>query len=357
LTGVLTVAFLLEFYLTERLAAEFKTTDAERITRGFRQVLRGICDADVLLDGNLKIQDHSNSLAQLVSSNRNLANTSFQDLLWKDRDEVHNFEQFILNSTQASDAKHVQESPFCVRASFASSLGRVGVDVFHVALPGLYGDATYHLLVLKQDSDPALLPLPEANTAPHAFRDHLHGHSRRSDRRPRSTASVHSLGSSSSRVSVLPTFPHLEHVRILLNALSPEQDVLQVHLNYQSERRRGRGGEVPMPSLRQFVRPTDWEDVKRKVEVYSEALIAYGEDTVAPMSIQKIMIRMFDHGSKYMLADAKLSQHAKTSGRNVKMWLDLKHFVHFENTRPASELGGIHEQGTISSPSGQDGAP
>ncbi|CAE7436222.1 unnamed protein product [Symbiodinium natans] len=146
---------VLENTLKEGLAAQFRGTDAESLVASFRTMLRGLCDADLLLDESLTIVDDHDLLSGLLGRKESLTGQAFADLLLQDTEEQERFQKFIgrpnvsMGTSQAS-------TPPCLRVSLRrrSPFQRVGADLFHVRVPRLYGCAgAYHLMALKLDPD------------------------------------------------------------------------------------------------------------------------------------------------------------------------------------------------------------
>ena len=95
-------SLVLEFTLRQRLAAELQQSDAESMVSGFRAVLRGVCDGELLLDGNGRIQEGMGALQHLLSKTYDLKGTAFAELLVKDGEERERFEDFISRRSDAS---------------------------------------------------------------------------------------------------------------------------------------------------------------------------------------------------------------------------------------------------------------
>ncbi|CAE7674121.1 ISA3, partial [Symbiodinium pilosum] len=111
-------SLVLEFTLRQRLAAELQQSDAESMVSGFRAVLRGVCDGELLLDGKGRIQEGMGALQHLLSKTYDLKGTAFAELLVKDGEERGRFEDFI---SRRSDASQVcQGAPQGLRMSLCS---------------------------------------------------------------------------------------------------------------------------------------------------------------------------------------------------------------------------------------------
>ncbi|CAE7773654.1 unnamed protein product, partial [Symbiodinium necroappetens] len=163
---------IFEFAVREWIVASFQSQDSDSLIAGFRQMLKGICDGELLLDGNFQICGTAPCLQRLLSSSDDFAGRSFPDLL-ADDDARKLLNNFLAPAAATSDAdegaeggKRLQSSagaaPRCLRVPLRAPSGQaISVDVFHVPLPpSLYGESTaYHLLALKQDVD--FMPPPE----------------------------------------------------------------------------------------------------------------------------------------------------------------------------------------------------
>ncbi|CAE7193223.1 klhl36 [Symbiodinium sp. CCMP2592] len=149
---IIVISVVLERTLRDRVAAQFKNADAESMISGFRQMLRGVCDGEVLLDGGFRIQEGTSCLNRLLCSSECLDKTIFQDLLVQDSDELERFRKFISQPPKV-DNSAAQLPAQCLRLSLQCAASqRVGVDAYHVALQHLFGcEGSYHLLAFKLD--------------------------------------------------------------------------------------------------------------------------------------------------------------------------------------------------------------
>ena len=336
---------MLESYLRDNLAAEFRSADAEFMLSGFRRMLGGICDGEVLLDGELRIHGRSSCLNRLLSTSTDLDGTFFPDLLVDSAEERLRFDDFIRASSQTSDLAVAAtasrstslSTPPCLRISLQSkSASRVGVDLFHVPLEHLYGsDGKYHLLAMKHDVEPEPVPDASMQDMPRQLlRQALHRRGLMPPR-PKSTTS------DASGSSLLRSLPALTEIMLLVDASKPHQDVQQVHLNYKPSAARSEVSEIP--SLRKFIRPTDWETVRRQVRHYAGKVSS--QSSVEPKHLkQAVWFRMLDNPSRYMLArTAKLSKRNSASETDSKLWIYLSDFVGEQSAPMQVDLEGIHE--------------
>ena len=333
-----------EHTLRERLSAQFRHVDAESMISSFRTLLRGVCDAEILLDEQLRIHDAGAGLDRLLSTSGNWEGRDFEDILVQDANEKTRFHSFISTETHLGPG-----APPCLRVSLQPH-GRLGVDLFHAAVPHLHGcEGAYHLLAMKLDAEcfmepearesPAILPMPEIRR----LRSHQPHH--RSSRASRSACSDCSMG------SLLQSSPNLKEMMLLVDA-KDQHEVLQVHLSYMDRKHNKRrssddspkSSRQAVPTLRALVRPTDWGTVCRQVEKYTAR-----RDPGAEKSLGQVWVRMFDRPSTYMLArQARLKPLTGVAGHceqdSNQLWLHLKDFRHERpEQRSPSELEDIGE--------------
>lgn len=160
-TGTVILSISLEYYMRETIAAQFRSQDAETMVAGFRRMLRGICDGEVLLDGQLRIIGPCGCINQILSSHGDFEGKAFPALLMDCEEEHARFRDFIATSCKLCACPDMQGSmPPCLRASLQGEQStRVGVDLFHVSLSNLFGSGEdYHLLALRQDTEPRETP-------------------------------------------------------------------------------------------------------------------------------------------------------------------------------------------------------
>ena len=152
------IPLFFDFAVREWIAASFQSQDSDSLIAGFRRMLKGICDGELLLDGNFQICGTAPCLQRLLSSSEDFAGRSFPDLL-ADDDARKLLNDFLAPAAATSDADEGAESgkrlpstegaaPRCLRVPLRAPSGQaISVDVFHVSLPStLYGESTsYHL--------------------------------------------------------------------------------------------------------------------------------------------------------------------------------------------------------------------
>jgi hypothetical protein len=127
----------------------------------FRRMLRGVSDGEVLLNEEMHVCEDADCLKHLLMTQGNFQGKHFERLLVPE--EICRFQEFLKQS-MAEERKPEEErtkTPPCLRISLrgASDI-RVGVDLWHVLMPGRK-DGMLHLLVLREDSE-ARATLPNA---------------------------------------------------------------------------------------------------------------------------------------------------------------------------------------------------
>ncbi|CAE7941348.1 unnamed protein product [Symbiodinium sp. KB8] len=327
---VITASVLYEHTIRERFSAQFRHVDAEQMIASFRTLLHGVCDAEILLDGQLRILDEGAGLKRLLSTSESLRGKDFQEFLTHDEDEKSRFSDFISKCDGSTDESR---APPCLRVSMQpKSCGRLGIDLFHVAVPQLYDcDGVCHLLAMKLDAD--CLAVPDAKDISPCLSQIIS--QPLNIQRPSSRA-----GFSDCSGPVLLQSPGLKEIMLLINA--KDHAVTQVHLSYKRSRSK-RGRSALAPSLRDFVRPTDWGTVSQRVLDYARR-----ESICAEESLERVYFRTLDRPSAYMLAQsARLKPYAiQPAGQDCsQFWLHLKDFRRKQQPeqRAPSELADIGE--------------
>lgn len=340
-TGTVILSISLEYYMRETIAAQFRSQDAETMVAGFRRMLRGICDGEVLLDGQLRIIGPCGCINQILSSHGDFEGKAFPALLMDCEEEHARFRDFIATSCKLCACPDMQGSmPPCLRASLQGEQStRVGVDLFHVSLSNLFGSGEdYHLLALRQDTEPRETPPAGVGAIPGTLLQRLAPRSRIASR-------AASSDSGASACSFLQT-PQLSEMMLLVNAAKKHQEVCQVHLKYSES--TAEGGCAP--TLRRFIRPTDWDTVRTRVK-------KYGKEAAADPSLKAsyfrrgLWFRMLEDPRKYMHAQtAKLSLRSPPNASSsdgqreeVQVWVYLTDFRTPEQRAASVELEGIRE--------------
>ena len=228
---------LFEFPTRSRLAM---LIDSESMVSSFRRMLRGVCDGELILDENLQIIGNTDSLTRLLMS-RDISGDFEQLLVEGDRGR---FRHFIANVTQ----NPAQPTPPCLRLSLQLHEVRVAVDLFHVRVSPLLGEAL-HLLAFREDAESRLRQ--EARAARHEVPRMLLP----SPQRARTAGAARSCASDVS--ALLQICHELREMTLLVDASTTLLDVEQAHMSFSRD-----SAEDSMPSLRRIVQPTDWPSVR-----------------------------------------------------------------------------------------------
>ncbi|CAE7805731.1 unnamed protein product [Symbiodinium sp. CCMP2456] len=326
---VIIFSIVLERTLRDRLAAQFRNSDAESMISAFRQMLRGVCDGEVLLDDNLRIQEGAGCLNRLLSPSDCLDKKIFPDLLLQDSDELERFEKFISQPLDLHSSAAQLPAP-CLRLSLQSSNSqRAGVDVYHVALQHLFGcEGSYHLLGLKLDVESQAIPDAAHESAGMAsLRNSIL-------RRP----PARSQASSRSGGTLLRTVSNVEELMMLVHDRD-QQPVSQIHFKYRETSSSSAQGDSVMPDLKSLIRPTDWETVRASI-----ARHAAGDHCL--MELPRIWVKAFERQSGYVQARRVSLKPCRDTARSRRgyLWLHLRDLRFEEKQRRApSELADLAE--------------
>ncbi|CAE7823072.1 unnamed protein product [Symbiodinium sp. CCMP2456] len=271
------IPLFLEFALREWIAASLQSKDSDSLIGGFRQMLKGICDGELLLDGNFQICGKAPCLQRLLSSSEDFAGRSFRDVLVDDEARKA-FDDFLAPAVATSDADEGAEggqrqllqtsagaAPRCLRVPLRTPYGQaISVDVFHVSLPSsLYGESTsYHLqlgcamlLALKGDVD--FMPPPEADPTQNVLPSSL-----LASRRPPSARSA------ASNESYEECYDELAEITLLVNASTALMDIEEAHLRFVRKTNKSKV-RMGMPTLKRFARPLDWAGIDAVLRRYA----------------------------------------------------------------------------------------
>ncbi|CAE7697458.1 unnamed protein product [Symbiodinium sp. CCMP2592] len=330
-SGLLIIAAVVfELILRGRVAAQFQHADAEALVSSFRTLLGGISDAELLLNDELKIEA-STGLSRILLSGNVWEGAAFKDLLSQNSEEQLRFQAFMSRGGHDSQPTSPATAP-CLRVSLCTAQQqRVGVDLYHVQVPHLYGcvDA-YHLLALKMDLESSALPEAVPAEIPSVAARTSTGYSLRSG--------ASSRASSVTEGSLLPGLPHLKELMLVVDP-HESHEVLQVHMQYKEGRRRQ--DSTPEVTLRHFVRPTEWHTISSQVRQFARQ----GRSGNTEMDdLGKLWVRMIDNSGKYMQArDAKMSFKDRGAGGHV--WIHLRQFRSCEQRSVGgpSELADVKE--------------
>jgi len=274
MTCIACVAFSAAFQYTlyKYIQASLESAGAGSMVAGFRKVLRGICDGEVLLDTDFRIQGESRCLQHILMSQKSLVGKSFPDLL--DEEERKGFNEFTKSSTEAASTAGdgCEEESLAARPCHRMSLRgacniKASVDIFHVPVVDQMNEEILHLIAFREDNESKHLPEAETDIGSD-WLDLL--------RRQQAQASLPepvlrhaaSKASETSAGYLLPACPELAELTILVDMASARLDIVQAHLRYKHI--NDDAGE--MPCLRSLILPTDWETVRGKAERFARKI-------------------------------------------------------------------------------------
>eukprot|EP00438_Fugacium_kawagutii_P022533 Skav206043 [mRNA] locus=scaffold587:38808:39962:- [translate_table: standard] len=330
LYGAAAIVFV-DHFMRSMIAAKVDSSDASSLMLGFRQVLRGVCDGDLLLDrSSCTVVDDASCLERLLKSSRKLEKTNFLDL-FLDSGSREGFLQFIKTQADASTDFGAPRMPSGLRISLQGANGPVSVDVFQTNVPNQKGsDKDYCLLALKEDPEQSAPPDALPNSAPPVNAAAAH---------PRSQ----DLGSLVSEV--VEVHDELLEVALLVSNETSLFDIKEVHLRFK------RSTSVPalnsgMPTLKRFIRPTDWGRIETMLDNLRN---------LRPSEMQQrctfrhpMLFRLPGESRSYLCSrlTSMYLAHEVVLDRPMHFWMNLSSFDTSHIRRPREqELEGIGEEG------------
>ncbi|CAK8996585.1 unnamed protein product [Durusdinium trenchii] len=343
-------SIFIDLCLRGRIDAQLDTAEAESLLCGFRRVLRGVCDGDVLLDNHMNVAQESHCLKHLILTDVSLKGKSFEHLLVDDEQLVR-FREFIEASNEAFQAPDSKGAapPLCLRVSLRDAGGiRVATDIYHVPVPGIFGaHDLYHLLAFKED--PESRPQPEAggDAVPSVLLPTWNPSDNAQSRRD----SKSMLSESTGRSSQLPFCAELKEMSLLLDVDSELQDVIEAHLHFERDQQPR---DLPsalhstMPSLRKLVKPTDWEKVRSKAITFVERAL---RDPNLHPRVLKQMTWQLPHSCRVIAEEAAFKSFPNEEFPGKKLvWLHLKGFQPEKSHWRPFGLTGIQDTGSSGMP-------
>ncbi|CAK9059330.1 unnamed protein product [Durusdinium trenchii] len=333
----------IDMALRGRIYAQLDSADAESLVSGFRRVLRGACDGEGLLDNHMNVAQESECLKHLILTDVSLKGRSFQHLL-ADDEEQNRFAKFIEASTEefgVADSKDAA-CPLCFRVSLLGSAGiRVGADIYHVPVPGLFGaEEPYHIIAFKEDPESRPHPDAEEDAVPAVL---LNNAARQNQVKVVTQDSKSMLSASSGHSSCFDACVELQQMTLLVDVDTELHDVEKAHLNFaRPDEQAEQTADPPsalqsnMPCLRKLVKPTDWEKVRSSVVRYVDK--ALRDPTIPPQTLSKMTVKLPGHGGWLLVEEATVHQIPGSK----KIWLLLNGFRP-EKARLVPSLDGISE--------------
>ncbi len=307
LSAVLSISGLVEVSTRRRLAM---LLNSESMVMSFRQMLRGLCDGEVLLNSKLCIV--GGCLKTLLMTSEEFSSQSFEELLVEE--ERPTFRHFMLDSAKEAPTG---SAPTCVRVSLKRAGHRIGVDLFHVKMPHLLGEETFHLIALREDFDSkaALEVFNEANENANPILE-----IDEKSKRPPSCRSDNSVPPVTAN-SMIQLCQELQEMTLLVDANTPLLDVDQAHLSFL---RQSDEADSSMLSLRRLVRPTDWGTVSKQLREFAMLADSEGQSSTH-RDVLKTKLRMQDDAKRCIEADMEVSNFSppQSNGSVRKLCLQI----------------------------------
>lgn len=329
------------------IAAKLDSGDASSLMMGFRQILRGVCNGDFVLDPRtMTIVDDARCLERVLKSNRRYSNCNFLEL-FLDSESRDRFSQF-LGSGDREDREEPEDPdddtdepdpfrmPRGLRVSLQGGDGPVSMDLFYTKVPRFgssRSSSDYYLFALKEDPEQkdAVPPEAPADSVPHLGAIPA---AARSDTQTRSSVS-----------DAVMACDDLVELALLLSDVTEFVDIEEVHLCFrrQSEISNIESG---MPTLRKFIRPFDWERIERMFDIVTNLP---AEDQRRRCHFQRpTLFRVPGESRSYLRARStslRLADEQIVPGRPSHFWMHLTQFDSSQIQRPREqELEGIEEE-------------
>lgn len=296
------------------IRASLESGDASSLVLGFRRLLRGVCDGDLLLDQDFVISDDASGLEHLLKIQK-LKDKNFLDLFLEDESREA-FRSFVDTNSQ-------QPMPRGLRVSLQGAYGPVSMDIFQTPIPAL--GPGHRVLAIKGDLD---VPIPDA----------LPGSTPVLTGPDSPTKSPLSPRSITSEVTV-EAYEELVQVSFLVNNSGGLLDILEARIKFkrQSEASKLRLG---MPTLRGILRPGDCALVERTLASSFQSRSSPGQRKHLKTPL---LLRLLGEArASYVRArTAYVTLPEDTWGANApSFWMKLKDFDPLPR-----ELEGIREEG------------
>lgn len=238
--------------LRSNIAARQTSSDASSLLRGFRHILRGVCDGGLVLSRqSCLIVDGASSLECILESEpKTLRETNFLDL-FLDLESRKRFLSFLtdekLQGTQPTEAL-----PTGLRVSLQGARGPVSLDLFCTQVSP--GDLC--MLAIKQDPEQA-----QKRTPPEAEPNSFSRWPRPHRRHTRSQSSIS---------ETVEAYDELVQIALLVSTRTGFLDIEEAHLSFKRQSPE-LTIETGMPTLRRFINPSDWDRIEGMLDFVTES--------------------------------------------------------------------------------------
>eukprot|EP00438_Fugacium_kawagutii_P031873 Skav224126 [mRNA] locus=scaffold2427:383655:385079:- [translate_table: standard] len=323
--GVIAFAVL---SIRSSIAAKLDSGEVTSLMRGFQQVLRGVCDGDLIVDRRtMTIVDDASCLERVLKSSKKLSNSNFLDF-FLDSESRQKFSKFL----EATDTE--SSMPRGLRVSLQGARGPVSMDLFCTALPRFGAASDYCLLAMKED------PLEQLQTAPpeappNSAPERIH--------QPQTQLLERSTSRSSLPEMVVPC-DDLVEIALLVSDVTGLLDIEQTHL-YFARKSAVSNIESGMPTLRRFIRPSDWDRLER---MFSTVTNLPPPDQQERCYFRRpTYFRMPGESRRYLFArhtSMRLADESIISGRPSHFWMHLGNFDSKVRRLREGQLEDIEEE-------------
>ena len=326
----------------DRMEAFIQAEDSGALVSAFQCMLKGLCDGNVILDGSTHICGASNCLPRLLRTQEDLSGRKFSDFITEEKGYGYTrLEDFLAEST--ADGINDYATPRCLRVKMKGDRGiQIPMDVFHVVLPkrlSRLGDSTdRHLLALIEDAD-ARLKAEDPNSP--SCRNRLTGTGSFAKSRDSPGSEC---GSSSCDGDAVEVLEELSQIKFLLDCSTDLFDISEAHLHFARMTTQPTL-KLGMPTLKKFVRPSDWPALKTNLCQYASA--ASGGRCPAPQALPPVMIQVPGECHKYLCARQvsvrPLYSGFRPPGGPTYLHVTLNNFHNTPRQMQARFMGDVHE--------------
>eukprot|EP00439_Symbiodinium_sp_Y106_P083167 s109_g23.t1 len=261
---VVSVPVVMRSVVRDHVKASCDSQDSDSLASALSYVLKGVSDGHLLLDSNFKICGNASCLQRLLRTHENFSGRSFVDLV-AGAPSQKPFAKFL---AEGGEVEAKGGMPHCARVHLLDASGqRVAVDIVHAVVPELYGTATHHLLVIKEDPEArAMSPLqsPVSENLP--------------DRQDIRKEAIAGNERQRTREEMLHPLRQISEMTLLVNAstelIEIEQAVIQCAPCAPKEEEED-ATTLGVLNLHGWTCPSEWHAVKSKLHQVARAV---GED-------------------------------------------------------------------------------
>eukprot|EP00438_Fugacium_kawagutii_P027886 Skav236702 [mRNA] locus=scaffold7366:27237:28874:+ [translate_table: standard] len=313
--------------IQSNIAAKLDSGELTSLMLGFRQVLRGVCDGDLILDRRTKtVVDNASCLQRVLKSDKQFSNSNFLDL-FLDSESRHKFSKFL----EAEDTE--SSMPRGLRVSLQGARGPVSVDLFCTALPPSAGD--YCLLAMKEDPLEQLQTTPP-EAPPNAAPERI--------QQPRTELPERSTSRSSGPSEIVVAPDDLVEIALLVSDATGLLDIEQAHLYFQRKSAVSKI-ESGMPTLTKFIRPSDWDRLEAMFSTVTN--LAPPDQRERCIFRRPTYFRVPGESGRYLCArhtSLRLADESIVPGRPSRFWMHLGKFDSKTRRLREGQLEDIEEE-------------